>query len=87
MSLRQPTQTALKFFPALRHVALFAALTKLPIVNIRSAMARHTGVPQRGCILTLGRLLRMAALAANFAVRAVEHILGALVVIEVPQRP
>ena len=87
MSLRQATQAALKFFPALSDVALLAARTKLTIMNVRSAVARHTRVTQRRSVLVLGRFLDVAAFALDLAVRAVQHVLGAFVVVEVPQRP
>lgn len=68
-------------------MALFAAHTKLTVMDIFGPMTRHAVVAQRRGILAFGCLLLVTALASHFTVRPVKFVFTAFVVIEVPQLP
>ena len=73
--------------PVRHGVALFAANAELAVVDVVAPMTGDAGVAHRRGVAALGRLALMAGFAGHLAVRTVELVVGALVVVVVPHRP
>src|SRR5882672_1167594 len=68
-------------------MATLATVAERAIVRVVTAMARKTRARQPGDLLARRRGLKMAALARDLAMRPLELVVAALVVVEVPQLP
>src|SRR5882672_10655748 len=68
-------------------MATLAAVAECAIVRVVTAMARKTCTRERGDLLARRRGLKMAGLASDSAMRPLELVVAALVVVEFPQLP
>jgi len=74
-------------FPVVGPMALLAAIAKLTVMHVVSGVAGDAGTAQWRRGLALGGWLLVTALAAHLAVRAIEAVFRAPVMVEVPHRP
>jgi hypothetical protein len=68
-------------------MALLTSNAKLPIMHIFTLMARNAIASHVRCIFALRRFISVAAFTSDLAVSPVQYVLGALVVVEIPQLP
>jgi hypothetical protein len=87
LRLKAVSGTALKFFPAFGHMALLTPDAKLAIMHVFTLMARDAIAPHVRGVFAFRCFFLVTALTSNLAVRPIQHILGAFVVVEIPQLP
>jgi hypothetical protein len=68
-------------------VTLLTAHTKLTVMHILTLMARDAIASQVRCIFAFRCFFLMAAFTGKLAMRAVQSVIGAFVMIEIPQLP
>lgn len=68
-------------------MALLTSDTKLPIMDIFALMARNAVAPHIRCVFAFGRFFLVATFTSDLTVRPIQYVLGAFVVVEIPQLP
>jgi hypothetical protein len=87
LRLKAVTGTALKLFPAFGHMALLTSDTKLAIMHVFALMARNAIAAHVRGVFAFRRFFLVTTLASNLAVSTIQYVLGAFVVVEIPQLP
>jgi hypothetical protein len=87
LRLKAVTGTALKFFPTFGYMALLTSDAKLAIMHVFTLMARNATAAHVGCVFAFRCFFLMAAFTSDLAVSPIQYVLGAFVVVEIPQLP